>query len=110
MDWFFLNQGKEISGKIQNLKEMIVNSTIEIYNSIKNSKELLPIPAKCHYMYNLRDISKVFFGIGRINSFGCKSESDLIKLWVHECQRVFQDRLVNISDQDTFKTYLKTIA
>lgn len=45
---------------ITNLRDNIVKSTIELYNSIKISKELLPTPAKSHYTYNLRDISKVF--------------------------------------------------
>lgn len=36
----------------------IVTATVEIYNTIK--KELLPTPAKSHYTYNMRDLSKVF--------------------------------------------------
>lgn len=45
---------------IQSLKERIVLSTIQIYHIIKDSKELLPTPTKSHYIYNLRDIGKVF--------------------------------------------------
>jgi dynein heavy chain len=36
----------------------IVAATIEIYNTIR--VELLPTPAKSHYTYNMRDLSKVF--------------------------------------------------
>jgi len=35
-----------------------VSATVEIYSQI--TKGLLPIPAKFHYTFNLRDISKVF--------------------------------------------------
>jgi len=60
MEWFFINDGKDINRPIHVLKDRIVSSTIEIYNTVKGSKELLPTPAKSHYVYNLRDISKVF--------------------------------------------------
>ncbi len=60
IEWFFLNNGKDMGKQIQNLGDKIVISTIQIYNTIKQSKELLPTPAKSHYIYNLRDISKVF--------------------------------------------------
>ena len=36
----------------------VVDSTIEVYMRI--SQELLPTPAKSHYTFNLRDVSKVF--------------------------------------------------
>ena len=60
-------------------------ATINIYNSIKSSKDLLPIPSKCHYVYNLRDISKVFYGMGKAKHQGFKTQEDFIKLWIHEC-------------------------
>jgi len=44
--------------QIQKMDEAIVGSTIEIYQRI--SEELRPTPAKFHYLFNLRDISKVF--------------------------------------------------
>ncbi len=39
----------------------MVKATVEIYNSIR--RELLPTPAKSHYTFNLRDLSKNFQGI-----------------------------------------------
>ena len=60
MDWFFMAKGRDIIKQVQSLQEKVVNSTIQIFNLIKSSKELLPTPAKSHYIYNLRDISKVF--------------------------------------------------
>ena len=44
----------------------VVKATLEIYNTIR--AQLLPTPAKSHYTYNMRDLSKVFQvrrGIGR---------------------------------------------
>lgn len=38
-----------------------VNATIDMYNQV--NKHLLPIPSKFHYLFNLRDISKVFQGL-----------------------------------------------
>ncbi len=30
------------------------------------------------------------------------SKSDLVRVWIHECRRVFQDRLINKADRDWF--------
>ena len=39
----------------------LVHSTTAMYNTI--TTELLPTPAKSHYTFNLRDLSKVFQGM-----------------------------------------------
>ena len=58
-------------------------STLEVYNKIQNAKELLPTPAKSHYVYNLRDISRVFQGMLQTNGRSIIGQADFIALWVH---------------------------
>jgi len=54
---------------------------------------MLPIPAKFHYTFNLRDVAKVFQGILMCEPFKIQDEDKYGKLWLHECTRVFADRL-----------------
>ena len=56
----FLSAGN-FSDKIKNLEEASINSTIAIY--IKIQEDLRPTPSKFHYLFNLRDVSKVVQGI-----------------------------------------------
>lgn len=46
---------------IRPLNEPLVDTTIQVYSTI--TSQLLPTPAKSHYTFNLRDLSKVFQGI-----------------------------------------------
>jgi len=50
-------------------------------------------------MFNLRDMSKVIQGLYQINRFYCDSKQNLIRVWVHECLRIFHDRLVDMDDR-----------
>ena len=79
----------------------VVSATIEIYNKI--SEELLPTPAKFHYSFNLRDISKVFQGVLMIRPRKCSAPETFARLWIHETSRVFGDRLINSEDQLWFE-------
>lgn len=57
----FLSHLTEKIPEILPLNEPLVNATIRVYSTITSS--LLPTPAKSHYTFNLRDLSKVFQGI-----------------------------------------------
>ena len=73
-----------------------VTSTIELYEFMLTNMK--PIPSKFHYIFNLRDISRIFQGILMIESRYFTTSEAYIKLWLHEVERVFCDRLTNNQD------------
>ena len=83
LEWYFINLPQSLPKSITGLKDNIVTSTLELYNKVQTSKELLPTPAKSHYIYNLRDLSKVFQGISKASNKSFASENDFLKLWAH---------------------------
>ncbi|KAG8535237.1 hypothetical protein GDO81_029067, partial [Engystomops pustulosus] len=99
--------GTMMSQKLQDFEEevkpvgdLITQATIELYNSI--TQRFLPTPAKIHYLFNLRDISKVFQGMLRAQRDLHDTKQSITRLWIHECFRVFSDRLVDSSDTEAF--------
>lgn len=85
----------EVLDLIEN--KSIVHSTLTLYSDIK--RELLPTPEKSHYLFNLRDVSRVFQGLTAVKAAALPTPESLVKLWVHEFQRVFEDRLINEHDR-----------
>lgn len=67
----------------------------------------MPTPTKSHYIYNVRDLFKVFEGISRVQKL--PSPFYLIKLWAHESLRIFSDRLVDDFDKKIFENILKEL-
>jgi dynein heavy chain len=54
-------------------------------------------------------VSKVFQGIAKASPKGIRNDGELIKLWAHECMRVFKDRLINPEDRNKFDGLLKEV-
>lgn len=57
--------------------------------------KLLPTPAKSHYQFSLRDITRVVQGIVLVPAKRLEDPEKLARLWAHETYRVFYDRLLN---------------
>ncbi|CAH3869754.1 unnamed protein product [Pieris brassicae] len=80
--------------------KIVLTATIDTFNNIV--AKLLPTPSKMHYLFNLRDISKIFQGLLRSNKDYQNTKPRFLRLWVHECFRVFCDRLTEEKDRDWF--------
>ena len=86
----------------------IVSASVSLFGKVQAG--LLPTPAKSHYTFNLRDMSKVFQGILMVKPQQVPDLPALIRLWIHEEQRVFRDRLIDADDRLWFNSLLHTMA
>jgi len=85
----------------------IVKATLDVFATV--AVELLPTPAKSHYTFNLRDLAKVIQGILSAPPSKIENADDLLRLWGHECMRIFQDRLIDDTDRGWFSDMLKRV-
>lgn len=90
----------EFDDEFKPLGDMMTKATIQVYESV--IVKFLPTPTKIHYLFNLRDISKVFQGLLKCDKKWITTKPTFIRLWIHECFRVFSDRLIDEKDRETF--------
>jgi dynein heavy chain, axonemal len=54
---------------------------------------------KFHYIFNLRDLSRIYEGLCRSTEEKFKTKDKFLRLWRNECMRVFMDRLITPEDR-----------
>jgi dynein heavy chain len=101
----------------------LTTATIMLWNKMK--AKMLPTPAKFHYVFNMRELSRVFQGVlltpadtilhrgGHMVKAGLmkpvEAPSVVLGIWAHECERVFADKLTNHDDKDFYAQTMKKV-
>ena len=101
----FLN---DFSPDVKSMCNGMVEAAIEIYRRM--ATELLPTPQKSHYVFNLRDLSKCIQGILSVTASNIRDPQAMFRLFAHESQRVFHDRLINHEDKKFFLEILADVS
>ncbi|KAG7383179.1 hypothetical protein PHYPSEUDO_003966 [Phytophthora pseudosyringae] len=111
----------------KNVKDTLLqtaDATCELFQLVVQG--LLPTPSKCHYTFNLRDVTKLMQGIvlgTRVSGISAGSSknrgapptsslaaSTVMNLWAHEAIRVFRDRLMDNADRRWFSEQLVEVS
>ena len=93
-----VNHFSEFDEPIKPLGLVLSQATLDVYKQV--SAEFLPVPASSHYLFNLRDMSRVVYGLLQSNSRWYDTRESVLRLWVHECMRVFGDRLMTSGEKE----------
>ena len=87
--------------EVSKMSEPIVNATIALHREVADA--FLPTAIKFHYQWNLRELSAVTQGLCLAQPDYYTDQLPLARLWLHEVNRVYGDRLVNESDTARFQ-------
>ncbi|KAF4659064.1 Dynein heavy chain 10, axonemal [Perkinsus olseni] len=84
--------------EVRHMALRLPNVTLSLHRDVV---ENLPrSPSKFHYIFNLRDLSRVYQGVCQADPQVITTAAKLVRLWRHEFRRVYADRLINDSERD----------
>eukprot|EP00736_Rhodelphis_marinus_P009344 Rmarinus@m.3249 len=83
---------------VKSVGDNLTTITLDFYFSIV--EKLPPTPSKFHYIFNLRDLSRIYEGLMQATVDKFENTAQYIRLWRNEMYRVFHDRLITQDDKD----------
>ena len=98
------NANRGFPDEVANLMQLLVPMTRKIWKITK--ERMLSTPSKFHYVFKLRDLSRIWLGMIGVQSNVVTNSDVAIKLWRHEITQVLSDRLVSDVDKEWFDTEL----
>jgi dynein heavy chain len=81
--------------------------TLSLYSFIL--ERLPPTPSRFHYIFNLRDLSRIFEGLCLSTPDKFSTPAHFLRLWRNECLRIFHDRLISEEDKAVVQTKIREL-
>ncbi|XP_069727356.1 dynein axonemal heavy chain 10 [Phaenicophaeus curvirostris] len=92
---------------VSTIYDKLTMCTLELYKMI--ICDLPPTPSKFHYIFNLRDLSRVYNGLILTTPERFQTVTQMVRVWRNECLRVFHDRLINEADKALVQGHIKKL-
>jgi dynein heavy chain, axonemal len=98
------NKLVDFDESVKSICDAIIMASVDVFKSV-----LIEFPAvrqNPHYCFSARDFANVFRGLCQSSKADIDSKDLFLKLWVHECQRVYADRFDDFEDKKRFQKVL----
>ena len=102
------NHLRLFQSSVQKIGASLVDATITAHKEI--SARFLPSAIKFHYNFNMRDLSAITQGMVQSKPEYFSQPIKVCRLWMHECTRVFTDRLVSQTESPRCVDLLQDVA
>lgn len=102
------NPANKFGPGVQKICESLIYAALSLHQRM--GQVFLPTAIKFHYTFNMRDLANIFQGILFGNGETCPDANHLIRLWVHEADRVYCDKLVDASDIEAYDKVIADVA
>ncbi len=93
--------------KLKPFSDKILEATVMFFTRTIKNPQFSPSAKKFHYQFNFRELAKITSGMLRSVPQLYKTPNSVIRLWMHEVKRVFEDRFINTEDMTLFRSILK---
>jgi dynein heavy chain len=99
----------DFDDEIKPMGASLCSATLQVYHDVHDN--FLPTPSKFHYLFNMREVAKIIAGLCAVRRNEIDTKDCMLRLWVHECMRVFSDRFVQdkLDDAKRFRDVLNDV-
>ena len=104
---FLTTHFSEFDASIQEQVTPVIKATLALHREVK--KNFRKATNSFHYEFNARHLTNIFQGLLAAKPEAIKEDNHFVKLWTHEAERVYGDRLVSRDHLNTFKSELGTL-